>query len=262
MNKSKIKIYYIFHSGFAVETENHFLVLDYYMSPKELGNNGPSKFSLQDSIKNKNNVLVFSSHSHEDHFNTEILDWEKINPSIKYLLGSDIPVDFKKSNYYKLSKYEEIIFKFKDDLPHDHKNNGKIHNSSEVYVKAYGSTDIGISFLIRVDGLTLFHAGDLNWWHWKDDSLEERSLAEKNFKLEIEKIKDENIDIAFFPVDPRLEEHYSSGGEYFIKELKPKFFIPMHFGDNCNITKTFAEKVKELPTKVVIINSSGEELSL
>ena len=52
----------------------------------------------------------------------------------------------------------------------------------DVYVKAYGSTDIGISFLVKVDGLTIFHAGDLNWWHWKEDSLEEQLVAESSFK--------------------------------------------------------------------------------
>lgn len=262
MDKSKIKVHYIFHSGFAVETENYFLVFDYYMNPKEVNNNDLSKFSLENNIKNKNNVLVFSSHNHGDHYNDEILDWEKINSNIKYILDCGIPVNFEKSNYYKLSKYEDLTLKYEIYLPEDPEDKTKKHEPRDVYIKAYGSTDIGISFLVKVDGITIFHAGDLNWWHWKDDSLEERNLAEKNFKLEIEKIKGENIDIAFFPVDPRLEEYYSLGGEYFIKELKPRIFIPMHFGDNCDITKEFAKKVGGLPTKVVIVINVGEELSL
>lgn len=260
MNKSKIKIYYIFHSGFAVETENYLLIFDYYMSPGELNNSNCMKFSLQDAIKNKNNVLIFSSHNHEDHFNPEILDWEKINPNIKYVLDSDIPVDFEKSNYYKLPIYEDLTLE--TEIPSLQNSENRKGGFKGVYVKAYGSTDIGISFLVKVDGITLFHAGDLNWWHWKDDSIEERNLAEKNFKSEIEKIKGEDIDIAFFPVDPRLEEYYNIGGEYFIREINPKIFIPMHFGDDCSTTREFSEKVKELPTKSVIISSSGEELSL
>ena len=38
-----------------------------------------------------------------------------------------------------------------------------------VKIKAFGSTDIGISFLVSVDGVDIFHAGDLNWWHWWDE---------------------------------------------------------------------------------------------
>jgi hypothetical protein len=33
-------------------------------------------------------------------------------------------------------------------------------NLNGVYIKAFSSTDIGISFLVKVDGLNLFHAGD------------------------------------------------------------------------------------------------------
>ena len=29
------KIYYIYHSGFAIKTENHFLIFDYYKEPIE-----------------------------------------------------------------------------------------------------------------------------------------------------------------------------------------------------------------------------------
>ena len=131
----------------------------------------------------------------------------------------------------------------------------------DVYVKAYGSTDIGISFLIKVDGLTIFHAGDLNWWHWKEDSLDEQLLAESLFKAHIEKLKEEKpIDIAFFPVDPRLEEFYYIGGEYFAKNIQPGLLIPMHFGEDVDITKQFANKMNKINIKAVKINYPGQEI--
>jgi L-ascorbate metabolism protein UlaG (beta-lactamase superfamily) len=243
MNKFNCKVYYIYHSCFAIETPSHLLVFDYYKEP--------NKFILKDLIRNKHSVLVFSSHNHEDHFNPEILDWEKYNPNIKYILSSDITLEEWKSNFHKLSQEETLIF--------EKESNNKLEN---IEIKAYGSTDIGISFLVKVDGLNIFHAGDLNWWHWKEDSVEERKSAEQNFKKEISKIKGEQIDIAFFPVDPRLEEFYSLGAEYFIKEIDPKTLIPMHFGDNLYITKELSEKFAELPVKIVTINNSAEELRL
>lgn len=264
MNKLNVKIHYIYHSGFAVETSNHFLVFDYYKEPSNADQK--DKFLLEDLIKKHNNVLVFSSHSHEDHFNPVILEWEKHNPKTKYILSSDIAIPTWKDNYYKLSQYEELTLEsgFMESSKTSNSDCACRTNSTvtDVYVKAYGSTDIGISFLVKLDGLTIFHAGDLNWWHWKDDSFEERKAAEQNFKTEIEKIKGESIDIAFFPVDPRLEEFYSIGAEYFIKEIHPEILIPMHFGDNANITKEFAEKSSQLPVKTVIINNFGEELKL
>lgn len=247
MDKSKVKIHYIYHSGFAVETSNHILVFDYFKEKDSV-----NKF--KNLLKSKSNVLVFSSHNHHDHFNPEILEWDTINGNIKYILSSDITIENWKNNYYKLSQNEELTL--------ENNNKKELRNIKPIYIKAFGSTDIGISFLVKIDGVTLFHAGDLNWWHWKDDSEEERNLMEENFKLEVSKIKGENIDVVFFPVDPRLEEYYSIGAEYFIKEVKPEVLIPMHFGDNHYITKEFAKKIHELSTKAVVINSEGEELSL
>ena len=137
MNEIQAKIYYIYHSGFAIKTKNHFLIFDYYKEPTE-SKQSSSVLSLE-NIKDMKNVIVFSSHSHEDHFNPSIFNWENFNSDIQYILSNDIKADKDKSNYSFIGEGEEKLYK-------------------DVYVKAYGSTDIGISFLVKVDGLTIFHA--------------------------------------------------------------------------------------------------------
>lgn len=243
MQEVETTIYYIYHSGFAIKTKNHFLIFDFYTEP--IGFDATSqKLALlsPENIKDMNNVFVFASHSHEDHFNPSILDWEDYNKNIQYVFSSDIKIDKAKSNYNFLQEDEEKSFE-------------------DVYVKAYGSTDIGISFLVKVDGLTIFHAGDLNWWHWKEDSAEEQFIAEKSFKAHIEKLKEEkHIDIAFFPVDPRLQEFYYEGGQYFAENIQPKLLIPMHFADDLSITKEFFERIKIPKVKVVQIDYSGQKI--
>ncbi|MBX4261458.1 MBL fold metallo-hydrolase [Clostridium estertheticum] len=235
----KAKIYYIYHSGFVVKTENHFLIFDYYKEPIE---NQRGVLLSPENIKEMKNVYVFSSHSHADHYNPKILEWEKYNDNIQYILSDDIKTDKDKSNYNFMGEGDEKVFQ-------------------DVYVKAYGSTDIGISFLVKVDGLTIFHAGDLNWWHWKEDSLDEQTLAESLFKAHIEKIKEEKpIDIAFFPVDPRLEKFYYIGGEYFAKNIQPGLLIPMHFGDDVDITRHFASRMNKINIKAALINYPGQEI--
>jgi L-ascorbate metabolism protein UlaG (beta-lactamase superfamily) len=194
------------------------------------------------SIKENKKVFIFSSHSHGDHFNPDILAWEKINTDVTYILSNDITIDVKKPNYIFMKEDDETIF-------------------NDFYIKAYGSTDIGISFLVKFDGLTIFHAGDLNWWHWKEDSLEERNLAETNFKIQIAKLKNENaIDIAFFPVDPRLEEYYYLGGQYFCEHLKPKMLIPMHFDEDLWVTNKFSEKMDKINISPVVIYKTHQEI--
>lgn len=126
-------------------------------------------------------------------------------------------------------------------------------NIHDITINSFGSTDLGLSFLVKVDGKTIFFAGDLNWWHWDDDSEDEKLRMEKAFKNEISKVKGDSIDIAFFPVDPRLKENFYIGGEYFIKELSPKVFIPMHFGDNFDTTTNFRQKVNCSSSKTIEI---------
>jgi L-ascorbate metabolism protein UlaG (beta-lactamase superfamily) len=242
VSKLKAKIHYLYHSGFSVETPNYFLVFDYYNdTPDGSERNLLSGVISPDDIKNKNNVFVFSSHSHEDHFNPVIFKWEEYNPNINYILSSDIKLDKMKNNYFNMIPYEVL----------------KLGGSS---ISTFGSTDIGVSFLVQVDDITIFHSGDLNWWHWKEDSEKEKKQAEEMFKAEIENISLNKIDIAFFPVDPRLEEFCSIGAEYFIEEVQPKMLIPMHFANNPEISGWFAEKMKNSQTRIAQISHRGQEI--
>lgn len=222
-----MKIEYIYHSGFSLETENYFLVFDYYRGDIEL--------------KDKP-TYVFCTHDHPDHFNPEIFNWAKGKSNILYILSSDIentpPV---KATF--IDPYEEFII-------------------NDLHIKTFGSTDKGVSFLIQVDKKNIFFAGDLNWWHWKDNTDAEKYQEEKDFKAEINKIKGNNIDLAFFPVDPRLEEYYYLGGDYFINEIQPKVFVPIHFGDNYEITKKFINKMKDSSTYIVEITSENQIIDL
>lgn len=239
-----VKITYLYNSGFTVETVKHLLLFDYYrdhVNKKDLkkADNTTSKRLLQTEKK----VLTFASHSHGDHFNPVILEWMDQRADIRYVLSNEIKPGRMDERIKMMAPYEDL----------------KI---DDVAIKSYGSTDLGVSFLVRVDGLSIFHAGDLNWWRWWDDTEEEMKVAERWFKEEIERIKGEKIDIAFFPVDPRLEHNYGVGGKYFIERIQPAAFIPMHFGADYEITDKFADLMKEADTRVIKISNRGQEILL
>ena len=86
----------------------------------------------------------------------------------------------------------------------------------------------------------------------------------KSFQKIIEDIKENNekINIAFFPVDPRLEDNAFLGGKYFVQELQPDNIIPMHFGKSYNIIKEFCNDLKETGTKGIVINECLEKLQI
>lgn len=217
-------VYYIYHSAFAMELENNILIFDFY----KFGENKDEekKYFFDNFIKRTDKkVYAFSTHSHYDHFNKEILSWLEQNENIKYILSEDIKI-YRHKNFYFTKE-------------------GDILEIDDLKISTFGSTDLGSSFYVNVDDKNIFHSGDLHFWHWPDDTEEEEKTMLENYKKIIEQIKKlPQIDIAFVPVDPRLEENTFEGVEIFYEELKPKTIIPMHFSDDYSKMKEFVEKFK------------------
>lgn len=228
MSDLGVKVRYIHHSGFLAETANSIFVFDYFKGALSLG--GKKAF-------------VLASHEHFDHFSKKIFEWAKEKADITYILSSDIRRRPEGLDIKLLSPYEETVL-------------------DGVTIKAFGSTDAGVSFLVRADGVSIFHAGDLNWWHWEGEPDGDNAHAEKWFKEEIAKIKGEVIDLAFFPVDPRQEHNSDLGADYFIQEIAPKFLIPMHFGDEPAAAVKYAAKMQGSGTKVITLSANNQEVTL
>lgn len=236
MEHSQATITYLFHSGFSVETAHHFFLFDYCPSMDR------DRQITGELLKTKENVYVFASHNHGDHFDSAILKWADENPAITYVLSSDVIFQRGSLKCHVMSAYEEWA-------------------DRGMKVKAYGSTDEGISFRVKADGLSIFHAGDLNWWRWSGETQAEQEYAETIFKAEMDKMAGEQIDIAMFPVDRRLEENFSIGAEYFAAKFHPQLLIPMHFGQDFGATTAFLEKAKRIGQRTVEITKRGQEIS-
>ena len=242
MKNFKVKINYLYNSSFKVETENYVLIFDYYNDKTEsLLKSSIGGVIGEADLSTDKDIIVFATHSHGDHFSDMIFNWREKRPDIRYVLSSDIKLKASYDDINSISAYEELTI-----------NNVKI--------KAFGSTDLGISLLVKVDGINIFHAGDLNWWHWYDESYEDNMKMGKLFKEEIKKIKGEYIDISFFPVDTRLKDSYNLGPDYFIAEVQPKALIPMHFREDYYITKEFGDKNKRKDTRIFAVGKRGEEI--
>ena len=234
-------VYYIYHSAFVIELEKSILIFDFYKFPNNKINKKEEFFSRFIKRTDKT-VYIFATHSHPDHFNKEILTWSKMNENIKYILSDDIRIH-KPKNFY---------FTKEDDS----------FELDNLKINTFGSTDLGSSFYINTENKNIFHSGDLHFWHWEDDTLEEEKTMYDAYMVQLEKIKKlDRIDIAFVPVDPRLGVNTLEGVELFYKILKPRIIIPMHFSNDYSQMKNFIEKFKNINgVKVIEIRDSMEKI--
>lgn len=145
---------YIYHSGFAIEAEGVTLIIDYYKDSSETELN---KGIVHDRLLQRPGKLyVLASHFHPDHFNREVLTWKEQRPDIIYIFSKDI------LKHHRAQKEDAIYI-----------NKGEEYEDDMLRIQAFGSTDVGISFLIHLQGKSIFHAGDLNNWHWSEESTEQ-----------------------------------------------------------------------------------------
>ncbi|MDP4269142.1 MAG: MBL fold metallo-hydrolase [Bacteroidota bacterium] len=236
---------YIFHSGFAITGEGYTVIIDYFMDAPDNQN----RMIVHDIfLKRPGKIYVLSTHSHHDHFNKEILKWKAIRPDIVYILSNDILKRLKtpKDAAIYLKKLET-------------------YQDETIKVQAFGSTDIGGSFLIELDGKRIFHAGDLNNWHWKDESTkEEIERAESDYFTELSLLAESvpELDLAMFPVDIRMVTDYMLGAEQFVDRIPTKVFSPMHFGEDYASAAAFTNYGKKKDVQVIRWSHRGESFEL
>jgi ankyrin repeat protein/L-ascorbate metabolism protein UlaG (beta-lactamase superfamily) len=205
--KGEALIWYLGHSGWAIKTHNHLLVFDYFdMDDRDPVSRGLCNGYINcDELANEN-VTVFASHAHRDHFDPAIFEWREHLSDVTYVLGCTA----EGQTDYTLMKGRE-----------KKKING-------MKVRTIESNDSGVGFVIDVDGLTILHPGDHANRH-RDFS--------GTYKAEIEYLDDMGVkpDIAFMPISGcgfGDLEAVKMGVHYTLETLKPKVFIPMHGGSN------------------------------
>ena len=235
----KLTVTYYHHSGFSVAMDDVLLVFDYWTG--EHGELPEDKRITVDFLKQFRQVYVFISHEHPDHLDPVVFTWRNEAP-VTYIVSADMPVGTRGK---RMAPGDNLTL------------------SPEVSVKAFDSTDLGVSFLVDIQGVHVFHAGDLNFWHWREEStVKEIEEADDAFRQAVEPIAREKIDLAFFPVDARQGLMYDAGANYFIMCVKPRLLIPMHFWGRAEIAMEFARRSRCRQTEVMALTRYGEQISL
>ena len=235
-----MEVRYLYHSAFAVKTPAHLLIFDYYYdTPRGAGFSrgvvDPEEIRGEDTV-------VFASHSHPDHYSPRIFAWRGTVPKIRYVLSSDIHT---RENAARIGPGEE------KDL-------------GDLRVRALRSTDQGVAFLVKADGLCIYHAGDLNWWKWNEDTEQENAVMERKFKAQVETLRGEKIDLAFLPVDPRQGDDALLGLDWFMRTVGARDVIPMHSFGQTDFFSRLKTDPRTVPYRdtIHLYSHRGEVISL
>ncbi len=228
-----MKIDYLGHSGFFVETDSVLLLFDYYCGDLSFIGQKPDEKPL----------FVFVSHVHEDHYNPKIFSLSDIHPRTTYLPSFDI-------------KGDPGVPKGRNVQYLDADKTYAIEGLGTVMTLL--STDEGIAFLVKTPCATLFHAGDLHWWDWPDEDPEWLDQQETIFKREIGKLEGTPIDVAFAVLDGRLEDNYWKGMEQILSVLRPRYVLPMHFWEDRGIVDRFRELPASRESETIILDTTKE----
>lgn len=216
-----MKLTYIFHSGFALETDSCILIFDYWQDPAR---------AVPPLLESGKPLYVFSSHFHEDHFNREIFGWKAKARHIRFILSKDI------LKHRRARKEEADAWLAK----------GAAWQDGQVSVTATGSNDSGVSWVVGTGGRLIFHAGDLNNWYARflSSPAGDGRVYSPEFGCDIDPLREEKrflgelkdirkltgrFDVAMFPMDGRVGNGYTLGARQFIERFDVGCLVPMHF---------------------------------
>ncbi len=200
-------VWFLGHSGWAVRTANHFLVFDWFEGGRRADIPGLCNGNIETAELRDENVTVFASHEHADHYDPQIFDWKGPIRDVNYVLGCE-PEDVP---------------------PYEYIGPRQTRTVDGMKVTTIESNDSGVGFVIEVDGLVLFHAGD------HANRLRDFSGP---YQAEIDYLAGRGVqpDIAFMPVSGcgfGDQEAVAMGVRYALEALRPIAFFPMHAGANC-----------------------------
>jgi len=187
------------------------MIFDYLVEMQK-----PEHHSLSHGFVNPNeikdqNVYVFISHGHGDHFDENVLEWKKVIPNITYVFGWQAQ---EAQNHHAFGK--DRLSKSIGPL----KVKNIFHNFDNIPESA---------FLIEVDGLTIYFSGDhgnapgaLNPVY--KDNIDYMSHQSNVFDIVL---------LSIFG-SPTYD-----GELYAIDKFKPRVMLPMHYGGRESLAERF-----------------------
>ena len=233
-----MRMTFLAHSGVMIELEEVILLFDWW------------KGELPEMTAGKP-LLVLVSHHHGDHFNPAIFRLAQEDRVVRFLLGKDIRLSPAHRERWGVTEEIRAMcqcvggFRRVEPLP-------------GVVVETLPSTDEGVAFVVECEGRTIYHAGDLHWWHWEGESDPWNPDMERHFKEFTAPLRGRRFDVGMIPLDSRLEGATDWGLRYLLEIARFDRVAPMHQWGDFGATERFVEEWPQYAEQVVKIEREGQ----
>ena len=230
------------HSGFFLELPEISLLMDWWK-----GDLPP--------IPEEKPLLVLVSHGHSDHFNPGVFALAGTGRPVRFLLGRDIRLTPRHRTQWGLT--EETA-----DSCLRMGGGETAEPFPGVVVETLPSTDEGVAFLVTAGGRTVFHAGDLNWWHWAGEDPAWNREMDLRFHEAVAPLAGRRLDLALLPLDPRLGNDGFLGPRAFLETADIRAFVPMHQWEDFGFTRRFLTAYPQYAARTLPVTCTGERLAV
>lgn len=196
-----MNIYLLAHSGVAVEWDDCVIIVDAWRDPAG---------HLPRLTAGDRPVWWLVTHAHADHYAPSLLAEYAPRAAGIVLAAECDSAGLPAERLVKLAPGEETTL-------------------GDMTVRTYGSTDSGGSYLLTTPHGRIFHAGDLNWWHWTGEPEADNEAMRTMFRREMRPLNGTVTDVAFFPVDDRQGPAQEWGVLDFLERVTVKrLLVPIH----------------------------------
>jgi L-ascorbate metabolism protein UlaG (beta-lactamase superfamily) len=228
------EIWYLGHCGYAVKTAKHLAIFDYIELEESPVERGLDKGFIDPAEIADLDVIVFTTHSHIDHYDPIILSWRETTPKIRYVFGW---------------KFEDEPGVYSMDKPRDRLElDGVLIHT----VNSHHSEVPEVAYLVQLDGLTLFHEGDYQGRMGRNEpsNVEEDMAYLRKFV--------DRVDLAFvgnWTGEPVLD---------ILRGLEPEVIFPMHERKKEHLYKNFPGELAKrgLTQPVLCPDARGDKFTL
>jgi L-ascorbate metabolism protein UlaG (beta-lactamase superfamily) len=239
----QVEVVYVHHNSFILKLPERTFLFD-YPALSHLPQDAPALVTRE--VAGKRLFVVFS-HSHADHLNPEVGAVTALAASVRYIVSDDVP-----------DMCPEVLPEAPDEVlvvaPDDDVTFEGVH------LRALESNDLGVAFILEVEGLRLYYGGDLANWDW--ESLPDKARAESRafFAAALDTVAAGPVSIAFSNVDKRLKS--LAGGPEVVRRLAPALFVPMHTFGETGWLATIENELAVAGSRVFSYRRMGDRLRL